>query len=473
MLKKLSLRFSAAAIAALFVIELLMLGLINGLNFYHALKQSDDTLDTLIQNDGKLSYHNYDELMSREREEPPSQKPDSAPGDDDDDEDDLDDMEDAPPVKPEGDYGFEKKNGRFFDDKRADTEQKYIIRYFTAKINCDGDVTTLNTGHIATISSETAQSYALEVFEAEEERAFYNGMEFRYAVKKSSDGSALIVFYDFGTAAASAIMTAKLSAAIALGLLIVFSVIILLVSKRVVRPVVENYEKQRRFITDAGHELKTPLAIIRANTEVLEMTGGENEWTRSTINQADRLSELLAQMLMLAKSSESQRISFADVDISRMANEFADDFSILCMSKNKPLEADIADGATVFGDEKMLKMLISTLLENAVKYGMEDKPIEFKLTQSSKHVRFSVSNLCSDPPKGDTEHLFDRFYRGDSSRTRETGGSGIGLSIAKTVTDAHKGRISCVVEGERVTFKVKLPLSSADKKGRKHQPAEK
>ncbi len=454
MLKKLSLRFSIAAIAALFVIELLMLGLINGLNFYRALKQSDEVLDMLVQNDGKLSYHNNNGM----RDEPPGEKPDSAR--EDNDENDGDDVMPAPPE----DISFDKKDGRFFNDKRSDTEQKYIIRYFTVKIDSGGEVTSLNTGHIATISSDTAQKYALAVYKIGDDRAFYSGMEFRYAVKNKSDGSTLIIFHDFSTSVMSSITTAKISAAIALGLLVVFSVIIILVSKRVVRPVVQNYEKQQRFITDAGHELKTPLAIIRANTEVLEMTGGENEWTRSTINQTDRLSELLGQMLMLAKSSESQRVSFADVNMSAMANEFADDFSILCSSRNKPLEADIAEGAVVHGDEKMLKMLVSTLLENAVKYGTEGEKIEFKLMVSSKHVRFSISNLCTDPPKGDTEQLFDRFYRGDSSRTRETGGSGIGLSIAKTVTDAHKGRISCTVEDGRVTFKVKLPLAAADKR---------
>lgn len=457
MLKKLSLRFSAAAIAALFVIELIMLGLINGLNFYRAFKASDDALDTLIKNDGKLSYRNRDDSFIPQ--DSPPEKPD---GEDEDGEEQEQEF-----VPPE-DWADDQKNGRMFNDKRSNAEQKFIVRYFYARIDSDGDVTSLNTGHIATISSDTAQEYALEVYKNGEERAFYKGMEFRYALKKHSDGSTMIVFYDFSTAMSSTIATAKISAAIAAGLLVVFSVIILLVSKRVVKPVVENYEKQRRFITDAGHELKTPLAIIRANTEVLEMTAGENEWTRSTISQADRLSELLQQMLMLAKSSESQRVSFAEVDISRMANDFADDFSILCMSKNKPLEADIAEGAKVLGDEKMLKMLISTLLENAVKYGMEDKPIEFRLTSSSKHVRFEVSNLCSDPPQGDTELLFDRFYRGDSSRTRETGGSGIGLSIARTVTDAHKGRISCTVDGERVTFKVKLPIKSPDKRSKKH-----
>lgn len=446
MLKKLSLRFSAAAIAALFVIELLMLILINGINFYRALKQSDDTLDLILKNGGSLPYH------TEKRGEPPT--PDEPPTD--------------VQNNREPEIGYDKNADRgFFNDKRADTEQKFIIRYFTVTVDGSGGVSTLDTGHIATVSSETAQEYALDVYNSGSDRAFYNAFEFRYAAERREDGGALIVFYDFGTAISSSINTAKISAAIAVGLLVVFSVIIILISKRVVTPVAENYEKQRRFITDAGHELKTPLAIIRANTEVLEMTDGGSEWTRSTINQIDRLDELLAQMLILAKASESQRVSFSEVDLTRTANEFADDFSILCMSKNKPLEEDIADGAVMYGDEKMLKMLISTLLENAVKYGTEGEPIGFTLSKSAKHIHISVTNLCSDPPQGNTALLFDRFYRGDSSRTRTTGGSGIGLSIAKTVTDVHKGKISCEVDGERVTFKVKLPLKTSERRTKK------
>ncbi|MBQ1537136.1 MAG: hypothetical protein IIZ73_02305, partial [Ruminococcus sp.] len=166
MLKKLSLRFSAAAIMALLVIELLMLGLINGLNFSRALNQADEALDMLIKNDGKLPYHGKEDNTTR-RERPPVSNDNEMP--------------------PPEDWESDREPGRMFNDKRTDTEQKFIIRYFYAKIDSSGEVTFLNTGHIATISSETAQKYALDVYKNGDERAFYNGMEFRYAVRKHSD----------------------------------------------------------------------------------------------------------------------------------------------------------------------------------------------------------------------------------------------------------------------------------------------
>ncbi|MCR5122675.1 MAG: HAMP domain-containing histidine kinase [Ruminococcus sp.] len=417
MLKKLSFRFSAAAIGSLFFIELVMILFINGMNYFTTLNQTDETLSLIVENGGRL-----------------------------------------PDMK---DFFFDSQlpasRDPRFSDNRADREFRYTMRYFSAVTDGRGTIYAVNTGNIVTVSQDMAILFSEDVFSREDFRGFYNGMDFRCQVKTYSDGSRLAVFCDFSTAAQNFQSVFKISATISLGLLAVFSVLIVLLSKRVVKPVIENQEKQARFITDAGHELKTPLAIIRANTEVIEMTSGESEWTRSTINQTDRLNDLLQRMLMLAKSSESSSFSFAELDLTALARKLADDFETYCTAENKPLEADIAEGMTVNGDAKMLDMLLSTLLENAVKYGKAESPIGLSLKESGKHLTLAVTNLCSDPPQGDTRLLFDRFYRGDSSRTRETGGSGIGLSIAKMITEAHKGKIACEVEGERVTFMVRLP----------------
>ncbi len=446
MLKKLSLRFSIAAISALFVIELLMILLINGLNYRYTLKQTDELLQMICDNGGSFPepVKMFDDHMNEQFPDSmrPSDKPSSKP-----------DNQYGNEIGAEGGFGGEN---RFRREERADRELRYATRYFTATADKSGKITRLDTGHIATVSSEQAQEYALDIFEKDDSKGFYDSFGFRWQTVTNSDGSRLAVFCDFSNAAQGLIRVGGLSLAISGGLLVVFSVIIVLVSKRVVRPVIENSEKQSRFITDAGHELKTPLAIIRANTEVIEMTAGESEWTRSTINQTDRLSDLLGRMLMLAKSQESQRFSFADVDITALSEELTSNFETYCTAEGKPLKTEIEQGLHITGDVKMLDMLLSTLLENAVKYGKADSPITFRLYSTNKHIKFSITNLCTDPPTGDTSLLFDRFYRGDSSRTRETGGSGIGLSIAKTITEAHKGKISCTVEGEEVTFDVKL-----------------
>ena len=425
MLNKLSLRFSAAAIGSLFVIELIMMLFINGMNFSATLSQTDETLSLIVENGGRLP-----EMNAFPWDIPRGDRTSGDP------------------------FGSDR-----FGGERADREFRYTMRYFSAVTDGRGTIYAMNTGNIVTVSQDMASEFCKDVFSRDDFKGFYNGMNFRCQVKTYSDGSRLAVFCDFSTAAQNFDRVLKISAGISIGLLAVFSVIIWLLSKRVVKPVIENQEKQARFITDAGHELKTPLAIIRANTEVIEMTGGESEWTRSTIKQTDRLSDLLQRMLMLAKSSESSRFSFTEFDLTALAEKLADNFETYCTAEGKPLEASVAQGIVITGDVKMLDMLISTLLENAVKYGKPGGSIGFTLTESSRHVQLTVTNLCTDPPQGDTRLLFDRFYRGDSSRTRETGGSGIGLSIAKTITEAHKGKISCTVEGELVKFAVRLPTN--------------
>lgn len=428
MLKKLSLRFSAAAIGALFAIELLMILLINGLNYRYTVMRTDELIGVLIENGGSF--------------------PDQSPPDRFDEQFIIRDDRG-------GVIGFGEVRRR--SSERAGRELRYTTRYFTAYMDSRGEVVRLDTGHIAAVSSKEAEEYAFDALSRDDGMGFCDGFGFRYQTVTLSDGSRLAVFCDFTSSVRDLEQVAMLSLMISGGLLVIFSVMIILVSKRVVRPVIENTDKQNRFITDAGHELKTPLAIIRANTEVIEMTSGESEWTRSTINQTDRLNDLLERMLMLAKARESRRVSFEQVDLSSLAASVTQSFSGYCAAEGKPLNVSIADGALVRGDAKMLDMMLGSLLENAVKYGKQGCGIDFFLTASSKHINIKVVNLCNDPPTGDLRLLFDRFYRGDSSRTRETGGSGIGLSIAKTITDEHKGRISCSVEGEQVTFEVRLP----------------
>lgn len=420
MLKRLSLKFTVVGVAALFCVELLMTLLINGLNFYYNVSEADEAVQIILDNKGKFPEH-------------------------------------FKPNRP--------RNAAAPDLNRRDSEMRYITRYFTVMFNADGKVDRIDTGNIASVTSEQAERYACDVLSCEEDmqpggyvKGFYDGYNFRYAVKENPNGEKMIVFYDFGEKLRTLLNMMEISGAIAVILLVIFSVMILLFSKRAVRPVMESIEKQRRFITDAGHELKTPLAIIRADTEVIEMTGGENEWTKSIVNQTDRLNELLSQMLMLTKSQEAVQTSFREFDLSQAVKDTADGFEPLFSSQNKPLDVQVTPDITVNGDSQMLCTLLSVLLKNAANYSSEKSVVEVRLTSGGSKAVLSVSNLCDEPPQGDPNLLFERFYRADSSRTRETGGSGIGLSIAKSIAESHKAKIGCAVDGKRITFTLKIPI---------------
>jgi signal transduction histidine kinase len=418
MLRKLSRRFTAVGVAALFCVDLLTVLLINGLNAYYTVAQADSVVQLLIENKGTL---------------PERAKPDR-------------------PQSGEGGGGKKPEVGF-----RSD-EANYFNRYFTVMISDDGKVDRIDTGNISSVTSEEAEEYALDVFEQGEDGGFYDGYNFRYAVKYAPDGGGMAVFYDFGEKANTILTIMEISGVIAVLLLVIFSFIIRLFAKRAVRPTIESIENQRRFITDAGHELKTPLAIIRADAEVIEMTGGESEWTRSIVNQTDRLNELMSQMLVLTKSQETVKTDFKQFDLSQAFSETADEFTALFSANGKTLDVRISPGITVCGDRQMLCTLLSVLLQNAAKYSSDGEAVGVELNTAGSKAVLTVTNLCDEPPKVDTKLLFERFYRADSSRTRETGGSGIGLSIAKAIADSHKAKIGCSVDGKRITFTVKIPI---------------
>lgn len=408
MLRRLSVKFSAAAIAVIFCVELLMTGLINGLNIYYTISEVDEIVDSILENKGKMP-------------------------------------ENFAPREPR------KNDGRRFGELR------YSTRYFTVMINSSGEADFIDTGHISTVTSEQAQEMGLAAAKPDKKRGFYSGCDFRYAVNDVPNGRKMLVFYDFSEKSASLGRMLEISAVIAAALLALSALLIALYSKRAVRPVIESIESQRRFITDAGHELKTPLAVIRADAEVIELTGGENEWTKSILNQTDRLSELLSQLLTLTKSQENLQSSFADFSLSEAVEQAAQGFKPLFDSKSLPFEINVAEGLALFGSETLVRELVSILLENASKYSSAGGSVSLTLVQTGGKAELKAVNFCDDPPQGDTRLLFERFYRADSSRTRETGGSGIGLSIARSIADAHKAKISCNVEGKRVGFCVRFP----------------
>ena len=238
-------------------------------------------------------------------------------------------------------------------------------------------------------------------------------------------------------------------------------VIVLLISNKVVQPMVENTVRQKQFITDAGHELKTPLAIISANAEVLEMMHGENEWLTSIRNQTNRLSDLIKNLLVLSKAEEtSQKDSFSEVAISDIISATVASFSTLSNRAGKRLYAEVQPTLTIWGNEKSIAELTNILLDNAVKYAPQGSKIELSLYQKGRQVILETSNYLVDSTVVDTERLFDRFYRSEKSRSRQTGGYGIGLSIAGAIVKAHKANISAATNDGKITFTVVFKIEN-------------
>ena len=235
--------------------------------------------------------------------------------------------------------------------------------------------------------------------------------------------------------------------------------LLLILSRRIVRPMAESYEKQRQFITDAGHELKTPMTIISADADLAEMECGENQWLTDIRRQAQRLTALTNDLIYLSRMEEEQpKLQYIDFPISDVVEEMAQSFAALARSQDKDFQVQVQPMLSFQGDEKGIRQLVSILLDNALKYSPTGGQLALRLEKQGRNLLLTVSNTGAQPMEQDKlPHLFDRFYRTDQSRNSQSGGYGLGLSIAKSIVSAHKGKIRAEShDGTQLSMQVTL-----------------
>lgn len=341
-------------------------------------------------------------------------------------------------------------------------ETPYDTRFFSVKLDEDGEAISVDTGRIAAVKTDTAIEYAKLVRDRGKTKGFLDHYRYIYQWEEG-ESCARVIFVDCGKELDSFHKLLLTGAEVsAVGVIAVF-VLVWFFSKRVFAPVQESYAKQKRFITDASHELKTPLTIISANVDLLEMEGEENQWTGSIRNQVRRLRDLTEQMVTLSRLEEEQKVIMTKCDLSRIVSEAADSFVPAAKAAGKELRTDIEEGFSCMAEEDKLRQLVSLLLDNALKYAAEHGEIRVKLAHGKKagKVRLTVWNTVSEESgieAGDQSVLFERFYRTDSSRNSKTGGSGIGLSVVKAIVERYGGKITAKSEdGRSIEFRAELP----------------
>ena len=241
--------------------------------------------------------------------------------------------------------------------------------------------------------------------------------------------------------------------------IILFTLVSFGLSFWLVKPVKENFERQKRFISDASHELKTPLAVISANTDVLESEIGENKWLTYIRSESQRMSELVNELLMLARLDDKSghKLIMTEINLSDLVLMTALPFESTVFEMGKKFDVDVQPDIKCKGDESALKHILTILIDNAVKYSAKHGEISVKLyNQSNKHI-IEVYNTGEGIKPENLSKIFERFFRQDESRNSKTGGYGLGLSIAKSSVEAHGGKISVQsVYGEWVKFTVTL-----------------
>ena len=348
-------------------------------------------------------------------------------------------------------------------DFQVTWETPYQTRYFIVRLTGAQEVQSVELEHIAALDRQSVVDTVDQIIASGLEQG-YEGY-YRFGVFPEEDGGSTVIGVDCFLQLQSAYHMIRIIVAVFLACAAMVFILLVLLSKRAIRPFVENLKRQRQFVTDASHELKTPLAILSADLGLLEDSGQQSKWLDSARQQVVRLDRLIKNLVELSCTEESiPQASLAPCAISEVAQANADAFQPLAEAAGKRLESEITPGLFLTGVQDNLFRLLSILLDNAVKYCDPGGTIRLTLTRRGRSVCIQVSNPCADLDPTQLSRYFDRFYRADSSRARATGGYGIGLSTALAIVTRHHGRITNHYENGVITFQVLLPQQA--KKGR-------
>lgn len=336
-----------------------------------------------------------------------------------------------------------------------DLESNYMTRFFIVRFASDGTPDYVSIDYIASVDGENALDLAQKVYDKKRSRGYLG--DYRYACE-IMDGEGVVVFLNTRKEQDSIRNLLFMTLAISgISLVIVF-ILVGLFSKRAIRPIAKNIEQQKQFITDASHELKTPLTSISTSMDVITMEHGEDEWTENIRSQTQRLSKLVSELVILSKLDEEKPLpNKEEFSLSNAAWEIAEVYKPQAKGAGKELKIDIADDLMMTGEKAAIQQMLSVLIDNAIKYSDPGGEIWFSVFKKGNKNYIEVFNTCDLKEVPDVTRLFDRFYRPDSSRSTQTGGYGVGLAIAKAVAEAHGGQITAVCpSGKSMTMKVKI-----------------
>lgn len=340
---------------------------------------------------------------------------------------------------------------------RLDEETAFRKRYFVVYLDEEGNVEDIQTDHMASVGEETASTFAMQALLRRNKTGYYQAYRYRVA-EDSSTGNQFVIFLDcrdsINAQNAMLIRIVVIAMLFALILTLVFAVF----SRKILEPFDRNQRMQKQFITDASHELKTPLAVISANADVLRYKGGNNEWINNITSQTQRMSRLINQLLVLARMEEvGDKVEKESVDMSQIVESSVSKLSEIFSQKGVELEKVIESNVMIMANRSQMENLCDILIENASKYVDEKGRAGVRLSGGSgKKMVLTVFNTAEHTGEMDCERIFERFYRADASRTSSTGGHGIGLSIAKRIAEQHKGSITAKAENGQVSFTVRI-----------------
>ena len=406
MTKTLKRRFIVFTMTAVTCLLVFLVLAINGLNWMMLERQSDMVLETLVESDGAFQKMDFDRP-------PPFSRP-------------------------------------------LDMDKMRASRFFIVESDIDGNIVAVNTDQISAIDQETAENYALEVLESGKSSGHMDG--YKFATKQLGQNT-LTFFMATSEQSGNFRTVLFVSTAIAVLCWVVLLIIVNLLAGKVIRPVLVGMEKQKQFITNAGHEMKTPLAIIQSNNDTMALLHGENKYNVHIRNQTKRLNVLMSNLLTLARLDEEVPLPTEAVNISEVTNELFPVYEEGAQAQNLQFAVHIEPDVVAQINKDAFRQMLTILLDNALKYTPEGGYIHLSLERNGKHIQIIEENTCDTSHEPDPERLFERFYRGDAARTqkKDTSGYGIGLSAARAICENFGGKLTAEYSSaESIRFTAKF-----------------
>lgn len=358
-------------------------------------------------------------------------------------------FENMPPIKPKPNGG-----GNRFDPGFTESPMFQLSTFYTVAMSYDGSVLEIRNSQPNVHSDNDLKEFAAKIINGNETKGTDNDLAF-YKTDKS--GYNLVVFMDntvINKNAATLFRYTLIFGGIAL---LAFFFLSQLLARKIIHPLEESYKKQKRFISDAGHELKTPVSVVSANAELLSREIGKNQWLDNILYENERMGVLVGQLLELART-ESVTPQMEHLDFSRLVQGEALPFESVAFEKGLRLICDTEREISVEGNSTQLKQLVSILLDNGIRHGTDGNIVNLRLTKVHGFAQLSVINNGDEIPEEQRKQIFERFYRVDTARNGEDKHYGLGLAIAKSIADVHKGSIDVFCYNSLVEFRVMIPI---------------
>lgn len=347
------------------------------------------------------------------------------------------------PVPPEDKHGF------------SDTPQFRLSTFYSVAVTYDGETVEIKNDQPTVHTDAELEALAEKILAEGKTNGKKNDLIF-YASDKG--GYMLVTFMDNTIFNESATTLFRYTLIFGGAALVIFFFLSIALVRKIVQPIETSYQKQKQFISDAGHELKTPISVVGANAELLSRELGENQWLSNIMYENERMGILIGQLLELARTEKVAK-NMQSVDFSRLCNGEALPFESVAFEKGLALNCDVAQGVTVEGNADELKQLVAILLDNAVNHSEGGGDITLRLEKSHGNAKLCVINSGKEIPMDKRELIFERFYREDTARTGEGKHYGLGLAIAKSIVSSHNGHIEVLCYDGLVEFQVKIPTA--------------